>query len=382
MLSDALSMSSLTSWQRAALLGELGKELIFERDIEGRRRALENSRCCCTGSPPVNGCSSSRRLGRPRTSVPVGRCCCVRPTRRAPCSTMNHRCRRPNVGGSADLAYTALHLGDREVLDWAIDAMSALDAETGAVRNSMTLLHETMRSMVDGDVSAAELLADDLVHRLEALGVPEAVAYRSTTTLAISRERGTMIDLAAAIDVLARAGHPQGPERATAAFVRFLRGDLDRVRVALGDLDVKDFADDETLQLCIAFWAEVDPGLRSGVHCRSFIDLLAGNSGVNLLIGGMYLGPVDRLLACSTMRWASTNGPMRCSTRQRNSRWNCPVRPGWRARRSIGQRRCWLVASEIALWSRSAQRQISRRPRPRRDPAAPRRPHRPTRPHS
>jgi hypothetical protein len=33
------------------------------------------------------------------------------------------------------------------------------------------------------------------------------------------------------------------------------------------------------------------------VHCRRFIDLLAGNSGVNLLIGGMYLGPVDRLLA-------------------------------------------------------------------------------------
>jgi hypothetical protein len=106
-----------------------------------------------------------------------------------------------------------------------------------------------------------------------------------------------MIDLAAAIDVLAGAGHPQGPERATAAFVRFLRGDLDRVRVALGDLDVQDFADDATLQLCIAFWAEVVAGLRSEVHCRGFIDRLAGNSGVNLLIGGMYLGPVDRLLA-------------------------------------------------------------------------------------
>ncbi len=297
-LSEALSMSSLTTWQRAALLGELGKELIFERDIEGRRRVLdeqqllleelpirERVQLVATAGATSYVCASrsvlQRQADEARTVLDDA----------SPMSASE----RWRICGH--LAYTALHLGDRDVLDWAIDAMSSLRGETGAVRDSMTLLHETMRSMVDGDVSTAELLAADLVHRLEALGVPEAVAYRSTTTLAISRERGTMNDLAPLIDALAESGHRQGPERATAAFVRFLSGDLDRVRMALRELDVQDFADDATLQLCIAFWAEVVAGLRSEVHCRSFVDRLAGNSGVNLLIGGMYLGPVDRLLA-------------------------------------------------------------------------------------
>jgi hypothetical protein len=195
------------------------------------------------------------------------------------------------------LAYTALHLGDRVALDRAIDDMTSLGPEIGAVRTSMTRLHETMRSLIDGDVSGAEQRADALVGQLEQLGVPEAVAYRSTTTLAISRERGTLADLGPLVDALVVGTHPVGPERTTAAFVRMLRGDLEIVRVALHHLDDQEFADDATVQLCVAFWAEIVAGLRSDEHCARFIEILELASGVNLLIGGMYLGPVDRLLA-------------------------------------------------------------------------------------
>jgi hypothetical protein len=76
-----------------------------------------------------------------------------------------------------------------------------------------------------------------------------------------------------------------------------LRGDLEIVRAALHDLDDEEFADDATVQLCVAFWAEIVAGLRSDSRCARFIEILGVASGVNLLIGGMYLGPVDRLLA-------------------------------------------------------------------------------------
>ncbi len=69
------------------------------------------------------------------------------------------------------------------------------------------------------------------------------------------------------------------------------------MRAALHDLDDQEFADDATVQLCVAFWAEIVAGLRSDEHCARFIEFLDPASGVNLLIGGMYLGPVDRLLA-------------------------------------------------------------------------------------
>ena len=104
------------------------------------------------------------------------------------------------------------------------------------------------------------------------------------------------------------------PERTTAAFVRMLRGDLDMVRAALRDLDDQEFADDATVQLCVAFWAEIVAGLRSDEHCARFIGFLEAASGVNLLIGGMYLGPVDRLLA------SLTRGPRRTWSGRRTVR--------------------------------------------------------------
>jgi len=297
-LRQALSMTSLTTWQRAALLGELAKELIFDRDIEGRRRALAEQRGLIDRLPVHD------RVQLVATAGATSYECSDRATLRrgtqealdvlhdgSPMSASE----RWRIFGH--LAYTALHLGDRAVLDEAIDGMRSLRGGTGAVRDSMTSLHETMRSVLDGDLAAAELLADELVARLESLGVPEGVAYRWTTMLAIGRERDTMNEFRSVLDALEGPGHPAGPERATAALVRFLHGDLDRVRAALHDLEGEEFADDATLQLCLAYWAEIVSGLRSEQHCRTFIDRLADNSGANLLIGGLYLGPVDRLLA-------------------------------------------------------------------------------------
>ena len=298
LLREALAMSSLDTWQRAALLGELAKELIFERDLAGRRRALDERQVLLRELPLRE---------RVELVATAGTTSYVCPSR----SMLQHQvdeattvlAQTPELSASerwrilGHLAYTALQLGDRGVLDGAIDAMSSLGAEIGAVRMSMTRLHETMRCTVDGDVADAQRIADALVEQLEELGVPEASAYRSTTTLAISRERGTMVDLASIVDELAVGAHRAGPERTTAAFVRLLRGDLELARAAMYDLDDRDFADDATLQLCMAFWAEIVAGLRSDDACSRFIELLGPASGVNLLIGGMYLGPVDRLLA-------------------------------------------------------------------------------------
>ncbi len=194
-------------------------------------------------------------------------------------------------------AYTALHLGDRGALDDAIAQMTSLGAEIGSVRTAMSLLHQTVRSVVSGELDEAQRLADLLVGQLEELGVPEAAAYRQTTMLAISRERGSLVELAPIVDALAAAAHPAGPERATAAFINGQRGELVVVSAALRDLDGHVFADDATMQLCIAFWSELVAAVRSEVHCDAFIELLADASGANLLIGGLYLGPVDRLLA-------------------------------------------------------------------------------------
>ena len=297
-LRDALSMTSLGPWQRAALLGELAKEMIFERDVEGRRRVLEEQKTLLAELPIGERVELVATAGA--TSF-----VCAGPAelRRRAAEAANVLDREPEMSASerwriyGHLAYTALHLGDRAMLDGAIAEMASLGAEIGAVRTAMSLLHQTMRSAVAGEVAAAEALADELVGRLEDLGVPEAASYRSTTTLAISRERATLAELAPIVDGLAASAHLAGPERATAAFVRLQRGDLDLVWTALHDLDGHVFADDATLQLCLAYWSEIVAAVRSEVHCRQFIDLLADASGANLLIGGLYLGPVDRLLA-------------------------------------------------------------------------------------
>ena len=297
-LRAALAMSSLDERQRAALLGELAKELIFERDFEGRRRALDDQHVLLDELPmrervelvATAGATSyecpSRSMLRRRADEALA------VLGSSPAMSASERWR---ILGH--LAYTALHLGDRELLDDAIDGMTSLGAEIGSVRTSMTMLHQTMRSLLDGDVAGAALLADELVDRLDQLGVPEAEAYRSTTMLGLSRERDTMVELTPVVDALAAAAHPAGPERTTAAFVRLLAGDLDLVWAALSQIDDQDFADDATLQLCVAFWAEIVAGLSSEAHIGRFIDLIAPATGVNLLIGGLYLGPVDRLLA-------------------------------------------------------------------------------------
>jgi hypothetical protein len=222
------------------------------------------------------------------------------------------------------LAYTSLHLGDRAALDGAIDAMTSLGPEIGAVRMSMTRLHETMRSLIDGDVSGAERTANALVEQLEQLGVPEAVAYRSTTTLAISREQGTLAELGPVVDALVAGAHPVGPERTTAAFVRLLRGDLEIVRAALHDLDDQEFADDATVQLCVAFWAEIVAGLRSDEHCARFIDVLAPG------FGGQPADRRDVSRPCRPFARAAPRGPRRTRSSRRAVR--CGGRPAVCAR--------------------------------------------------
>lgn len=297
LLRDALLLDALSGWQRAALLGELAKELIFERDITGRREALDQQRTLIEDLPVLErvqlvataGVTSYELPDRVTLLAQIDEALEVLSDESA--LSVSERWR---VLGH--VAYMALHVGDRSLLDESIASMEALGDAPGPVRFAMTLLHRTMRSVIDGDITDAELLADELVDRLENLAVSDAAAYRSTTLLATSRERGAMDELRLVIDRLEVAGHVAGPERAAGAFVRSLQGDLDRVKAALHDLDGEEFADDATLQLCLAYWAEVVAGLGHRPECERFIDRLGANHGLGLLIGGLYLGPADRLL--------------------------------------------------------------------------------------
>ena len=295
-LRRALEMGSLSAWQRAALLGELAKELIFNRDVESRRDVLAEQGRIVEQLPTTQRALLAATAGA--TSYVCGSRAALEGRvvdAEAALADVDALTASERWRVFGHLSYLAMHLGDRPLLDRAIAGMGAVRVGVGAVRDSMTLLQESMRAMISGDVAEAEVLADRLVTRLGDLGVAEAVSYRWTTLLAGGRERDSMETYTTLVDELERSGHPAGPERATAALIRFQRGDLDRVRASLNDLDGHEFADDATLQLCLAYWAEIVAGLGSDSHCRSFLDRLADTAGVNLLIGGVYLGPVDRL---------------------------------------------------------------------------------------
>ena len=116
-------MSSLDTWQRAALLGELAKELIFDRDLPGRRRALAEREVLLLELPLdervelVATAGDDLHFATPRSVL-----------RRQADEARQVLDDNPAMPASVrwrilgHLAYTALHLVSRVALDGAIDA--------------------------------------------------------------------------------------------------------------------------------------------------------------------------------------------------------------------------------------------------------------------
>jgi hypothetical protein len=155
----------------------------------------------------------------------------------------------------------------------------------------------TMDATVRGDLERGESWADQLVTTMRALGLSEAGVYRTTTTMALHRERGTLGDLGGLADAAEAMGHPAGPSGAIAAYIRHHRGELDAVLAALDAIEGEEFADDAGYPISAAYWAEIVAVIGNDEQRQRFLGPLGVKSGLNVGTGGIFLGPADRLRA-------------------------------------------------------------------------------------
>ena len=293
---DALALAGLTDLQRAVLLGELAKELIFERDIPGRRRALEEQQALLPHLPVLErarlitrpGASSLSGMNRDDLRAGIGFVAEAIELETAPSV-------RRQMAGS--LWFWAAMAGDRATMDDALAA--ALEGRpVGAyLPNLPSMLYESMSLTMAGDLEAAESTGAEVVRMMEVLGLPEAGVYRIAFMLANTRERGTLCERGSVADAIGGLGHPTGPARSIAAFIRFLAGDLDPVLEQLEAIEGEEFADGGGYPTSMACWCEIVPTLGSPEQQRLFVDRLIDKTGLNLMTGGAYFGPVDRFLA-------------------------------------------------------------------------------------
>jgi hypothetical protein len=195
------------------------------------------------------------------------------------------------------LSFWALMVGDRQRMSEALEMVRGYRTDAPTFPNVMGYMTETMYATLWGDLERGATMADQLVGGLEALGAVEATVYRTTTTLHLDRERGTLLELGWLADVVATMGHPAGAARAISAYIGFLQGKTDAVLAALDDLEGEEFADDAGYPIVIAYWAEIIASIGTEQQRQRMIDLISVKSGTNVGTGGIYLGPADRLLA-------------------------------------------------------------------------------------
>jgi len=296
-LRDALGMAGLVDRQRAVLVNELATELIFERDIEGRRQALDERRRLL---PAVPLDERVTLLSSPGAMVYADAdreelSAAVRAILDADDLEMSPWLRRRM---NSTLYFFALQLGDRRSMDVSLERSAAVE-DSGALHVGLAAsgLSKVMDLVLRGELAAAESLARDTVARLETLGLPEAAVYRTTTSLSLAWERGTLAEMTGLAGILATMGHPAGPSRAIAAFIEFVGGDRDGVASTLDSIEQEEFADDAGYPIVLGYWSEIAACVGSEPQRRRLVELLRRRPGTIIGTGGLALGPADRLLA-------------------------------------------------------------------------------------
>ena len=219
------------------------------------------------------------------------------------------------------------HLGflavanDRALLGDCLARIEPARAESPSFLDYHCDMVVTMAATVGGDLERGESWADQLVTTMRALGLSEAGVYRTTTTMALHRERGTLGDLGGLADAAEAMGHPAGPSGAIVAYIRHHRGELDAVLAALDAIEGEEFADDAGYPISAAYWAEIVAAIGTDEQRQRFLGPLGVKSGLNLGTGGIFLGPADRSSPCCTTRSATTSSPTTASQRPW-SRWS------------------------------------------------------------
>ena len=293
MLRRALDLDGLSTVQRASLLGELAIELIFERDIPGRRRALDEQAVLLATLPIEQRAWLTRSPGSFRYAY-FGydemreRAEWMRALPRESVRPSTYFMTRILLG------WLSLRTHDGEGVARARADVATVAGEISR-RTAFTSLASSQFANVAGDIDEAERLAADAVSMLFELGVPEARNYLSTTSLNNARERGTLGDFVGFADEAALVGHPAGAAVAISAYLRHRQGEP--VTEALDRLDDEEFTDDAGHSIVIAYWAETVASLRDAERCRRFIDEIEPLTGVHVGTGGISLGAADRLLA-------------------------------------------------------------------------------------
>jgi class 3 adenylate cyclase len=295
LLREVLELDGLSTLQRASLLGELAIELIFERDIDGRRQVLAEQEPLLEALPIeqrgwlMRNAGSFRYTGFGLDQVRDQAACVaaillgdLSPSERLSAqNTLFYLCWRSHDGEGMSRSHEQVLAASRHA------------SRPGA----HALLADAVMANLEGRPDDAERLSAEAVEKFIAMGVSEVSNYVATTGLANARERDTIDNLGWLADTAAKMGHHAGAGVAIAAYIRFAQGDTDDVLQALDRIDGEELSDDAGHPIVIAYWAEIVAGLRDPVRCRRFIDEIEPLSGVHIATGGICLGAADRLLA-------------------------------------------------------------------------------------
>ena len=291
----ALALTTLTPVHPAALVGALATELIFERDIAGREAALVEY------ETPIAQLDSEA-LATLREGAGNRRFAGDRPYL---ANVVSHRKeqlgRTRNLTDSlvtaGNLYFYSLGLGDRTGVDIALESLRARSDRAPGIAVGLDHLLHSMDRTIAGDLAGGESAARVMFAFMTSMSSPEAALYRTTTHWPTPESSARSVDsLGSPTALLAWVIRPvMNP--AIAAFIRFFSGQTDAILPALDRLDTEEFSDDAGYSVTVAYWSEIAAAIGTVEQRQRFIDVLQPMSTLNILGGGIYLGPVDRLLA-------------------------------------------------------------------------------------
>jgi class 3 adenylate cyclase len=294
--------------RRALLLTALAFECIFTGDIDRRLALVSEAEALLDGiTDPVE---ESRVRLEIQQATPYSR----QTTRWARAMLERSNAARPWIEASGDIvlrlhySYWGRRLfllgGDREAANATFDEVVALVAQTGHPRGENDLpLHAMEFALIDGRLDDAERHGDEFRARWTAREIPETATYYDSLQYQLSRERGVLQVVGAALadDLLARS-HGSRPDilAALAALSLVEAGRVNEAQAvveARSANDFRDVADEAALSVAWAAWAEASAATRHRRAASAMYNLLAADPDRHLCTGGWYLGTSQRYLA-------------------------------------------------------------------------------------